>query len=169
MRWASTGLDSTPVRILLLGLVIYLVWRPATRTGGLVAALAWPLANLATDIAKARWPIPRPGNVVPDAIVRIGMSDSMGTASAHAANMMFIATVFLFYFRWWGLPWFLFALLVGYSRVFLAAHTPAQVVLGWALGAFIAWMTCQTVEAGRRLVRSHRERGAPPDPTEAAP
>jgi len=151
MRWASTGLKSEAVLLVLLVLVVALAWRPITRAGALTAALGWPLANLVTDVCKATWPSPRPGNVLPDAIVRIGMSPSMGTASAHSANMMFIATVFLFYYRAWGIPWLAFALLVGYSRVFLAAHYPSQVLLGWAVGVFTGWMVCQTVQAALRV------------------
>lgn len=130
----SKGVSALPVLIVLAGISIWLIWQKKTREGGLIAALGWIFANFLTDLWKAFVHFPRPNNLIPDVIMRVGHSDSMGTASAHSANMMFVAAVFLYYFRWWGIPWLVLAILVGISRVYVGAHFPSQVLLGWTTG-----------------------------------
>lgn len=134
----SKGLDLWVTRIILLCILVPLIANKKTREGALLAALGWILANGATDLWK-KIPFGRPGNELADAIVRIPMSPSMGTASAHSANMAFIATVFVLYFGWWGLPWVVVALVTGLSRIYVGAHYPSQVLLGWLTGSLIAW------------------------------
>ena len=138
MQFMSKGSDSWPVRIILFGILVYLVRRPETRVGGIVAGLGWIVANAITDLIKDGWPYPRPGNVIEDAIIRVGMSQSAGTASAHSANMAFVAVAFVLWFGWRWSAWIPVALLVGLSRVYVAAHYPSQVLLGWLVGGLTA-------------------------------
>lgn len=162
----STGIDEAPVRValglLLLGMMI---WK-RTRTGALVGGLLWPIANAATDVIKATWSYPRPPGVLEDVIARVGISESMGTASAHAANNMFIAMAFTLAWGWRGAPWLLLPLFVGISRVYVGAHFPAQVLLGWLVGAFCAFVAWHTVRAYLHL-RKKGEDPSPPTPAEA--
>jgi membrane-associated phospholipid phosphatase len=154
MRFLSEATDVWPGRVLLLAVLIALLWSPATRFGGVVAALCWPLANLLTDVWKFAWPVPRPPGLIDGVIERVGITDSMGTASAHSANMAFVAAaLWLTCGPKWGVPWALVAFGVGLSRVYLGAHFPMQVLLGWATGVFAAWVLLRTIEAGRRLFR----------------
>lgn len=146
MVFLSKGIDQTPVRIVLGLVLVALIWRKETRVGGLVAGLGWPIANELCDLWKLI-PFARPGNELPDAILRVGMSQSMGTASAHSANMAFVAFAFTWYFRRWGAPWIVLAFLTGISRIYVGAHYPSQVLLGWANGCLAGWMVCAGVDA----------------------
>jgi undecaprenyl-diphosphatase len=141
----SKGLDSPWMKALMIITFIALVSRPTTRRCGLVAGLMWPIANGLTDLAK-KVPFGRPGNELPDAIIRVGMSPSMGTASAHSANMAFVAFAMIYYFPRWGWIWGLVALLTGFSRIYVAAHYPSQVVFGWTIGVLAAWLTISLIE-----------------------
>ena len=68
-------------------------------------------------------------------------SHSFGTASAHSANMMAVATLFLIVDRKWGTFWLAIAVLTGLSRIYVGVHYPQQVLLGWLVGANAALLT----------------------------
>lgn len=147
----SKGMNQGSVKIVLGILLITLLFFKKTRTGGVLAGTAWILANLITDVFKAVIPFQRPIYDLPDVIARIDGGSQMGTASAHAANMMCIAICFVWHFKWWGSPWVALAILVGISRVYVGAHYPSQVMLGWCVGAMTAVIICGTVDHGLRL------------------
>lgn len=134
----SKGFDDWGKKLVLLLIVVALISRRQTRAGGIVAGFGWIVANGITDLLKLI-PFSRPCNVLPDVMNRISQSSSMGTASAHSANMAFVATAFALYFRWWSLPWIAAALITGYSRVYVGAHFPSQVLLGWSVGVGTAF------------------------------
>ena len=72
-----------------------------------------------------------------------GCGGQFGFISSHAANhfglALFFALVFSKYYPksfWW---FFIFPLVVIYSRVYLAAHYPGDVLCGALLGLLVAW------------------------------
>lgn len=172
----SEAVDLTPVRIVLLAGILFFAFRRSTRKGTLIGAFGWVLADYTTKLLKENIAFPRPYNDPTldfDLIVRMGTSDSMGTASAHAANMAFVATVLTFYFRWWGTPWVVLAILVGFSRVYVAAHFPSQVLYGWLIGVALALGVCffaewisKTARARKAANARHPEAPSGPDDQE---
>jgi undecaprenyl-diphosphatase len=134
-QFMSTGLDNRTVKVGLALLLIGLaVWRKDFRVGIFKGILSFPIANEITDVLKATFPDPRPFQVLPDAILRVGDSPSMGTASAHSANTAAIATAIICSTGWRGLPFALLSFFTGLSRVYNGAHFPGQVLLGWFVG-----------------------------------
>jgi undecaprenyl-diphosphatase len=150
----SIALGELWFRVVLAAIVIYLLvrnWR--TRMTLLGAILAAGLANEITDWLKAWFAGPRPYHVLPDVISRVGEAgpQSLATASAHSANMAAVATVFWLFLGWkWGLLWALIALFTGLSRIYVGAHFPVQVLLGWAIGVGAGFFICFLLEAIRR-------------------
>lgn len=141
MRFFSEGMQSWWVRIILLVCLGSMIAAgKQTRKGAICALIAFPIANLLTDLFKKGIPMPRPCNDpdLGEIVLRIGKTDSAGTASAHSANMMAAAICMLLALRWGGVPWLILALLVSISRVYNGVHYPYQVVLGWICGAFAA-------------------------------
>lgn len=59
-----------------------------------------------------------------------------GTVSAHAANSFAVATFtsFLLRKRWYTIAIFLFSAAVAYSRIYLGAHYPADIMFGTIMG-----------------------------------
>jgi undecaprenyl-diphosphatase len=145
-KFLSQGIDEWPVRIVLLALIVWLAWKPATRVGALVGGLMWPFANEVTDIIKHTFPMPRPCQEM-DVILRIGCGESMGTASGHSANMMFVGVVFTMAYGWKGSPMLVLAVFTGISRAYVGAHYPSQIVFGWIMGALCGFICLKTVEA----------------------
>ena len=100
------------------------------------------LPRLPLALLRVLLPRAERDEVIADVIVRTGRSDSMGTASAHSANMAAVATVMTGLLGWrWGAPWIMAALLTGYSRVFNGVHWPSQVTLGWIVGTLVGLAT----------------------------
>lgn len=135
----SEGNKWLGVRLLLLAIFGYLVYRKDTRLAAIVAVLSWPLANEVCDIFKNTFQMMRPSAELADAVIRVNKLTSFGTASAHSANMMSVAAAFLFLARGpWAYAWLVIAILTGISRIFIGVHYPYQVLYGWAVGALVA-------------------------------
>ena len=146
MMFFSQGNKWWWVRLSLLALLIYWIYRPKTRAPAILAMVAWPVANAVCDVLKATFQMTRPLADLAELNARLELT-SFGTASAHAATMMSIAMVFLFYHRALGWTWFGVAILVGLSRVFVGVHYPYQVLLGWGVGAFVGFVAVKSWQA----------------------
>jgi undecaprenyl-diphosphatase len=156
MQFFSTATDRGWFKILLLLMVLGMIaYRKDTRRTAIQALVAFPIANEMTDTFKNMLPMPRPFQELTDVILRLGTSDSAGTASAHSANMAAVAFVFTYHLKWWGTPWILVALVVGLSRIYCGMHYPYQVLLGWTCGAlagFVVSKTWDLIQAKRKPV-----------------
>lgn len=152
MDFASNSLKETWFVVLVaLYVVAMLAWNKKTRRAILLALVAFPLANEITDVLKDAIPWRRPFQEFPNEVfLRAGWSDSLGTASAHAANNAAVACVLTLCLGRAGWPWIAIALIVGISRIYNGVHWPTQVVLGWLCGAFAGFVVLKTWEAFER-------------------
>ncbi|MBS1721380.1 MAG: phosphatase PAP2 family protein [Armatimonadetes bacterium] len=152
----SEATKTTYGLVLIAVAFVALVWWKPSRTAAIIAVLSWPLANAATDVLKygLRWNRPSWPEVLaanPDFHVRGEPLTSFGTASAHSANMMAVAVVFLWLCRPAGYGWLVVAVLTGLSRIYVGVHWPSEVVFGWFTGALCATVVVKTIEAWKRL------------------
>jgi len=67
----------------------------------------------------------------------VGRSSAMSFPSAHAANSFAIATVASWRFRRFAPVFYLFAVAVAYSRVYVGVHYPLDTLAGAVLGALL--------------------------------
>lgn len=141
-KFLSEALNHWPGRLILLAYIVWMLVRGRKERFAILFSLtACALANTATNMWKTYWPMHRPfqpeelGSLVH---LRVGYASSMGTASAHAANMAAIATIMFLISPKDSRYWIPIAFLVGLSRIYNGAHYPWQVLLGWTTGAVIA-------------------------------
>ena len=118
----------------------------------LVVALGDPLIINTIKHAVAR---PRPCFALPDAIARVGRTNSGSMPSAHAANW-FAATMIVLLFNrrkyWLTVPVLCMALAVSFSRVYNGVHYPGDVLAGAILGAGYAVALVVALQAAWNFV-----------------
>ena len=78
-------------------------------------------------------------------------TDSFSFPSNHASNTFALAAFISYNYRRLAIPSFLAAGLVGYSRIYLSAHYPTDVLAGAAWGMLLGFTVAM---AARRLMRS---------------
>jgi len=133
------------------GWIIYLIFKQNTVKSSLLALLLIAVGITLSDqttsaLLKPLFQRLRPCHVLDlQALLNLpdGCGGAFGFASSHAANSMFVAffcisimpqNIFLHKIF---IPW---VIMMGWSRVYLAAHYPGDVFFGWLLGAFYAWL-----------------------------
>jgi undecaprenyl-diphosphatase len=64
-----------------------------------------------------------------------------GFVSSHASNSFNVALLSLMFIkkRWYTISIITWALVIGYSRIYLGVHYPGDVICGSMVGAFIGW------------------------------
>ena len=148
MLFASNRLVWFPAYAVLLGWLIYLFRRRAWLLVPLLFAAVGAADSITSRLFKPFFARPRPchdGRLVGLLHLPDGCGGMFGFLSSHAANSVALA-VFLalvlpagrFRLLKWGVA--AWALLLSYSRLYLAAHYPADVLGGALVGALLAWL-----------------------------
>lgn len=136
LTYFSVAHDTLSFRIAIFTILVLMIARGgASRRTAILALVAFPIADALCNSLKHAFPMRRPFQDLAEVTMRVGYSDSMGTASSHAANLAAVATVMTLGIGLrWGAPWIAIAIAVGLSRVYVGAHYPSQVLLGWSVG-----------------------------------
>lgn len=126
--------------VAVVSLIAVWIWRERARALRLAVALGATIA--ASDVFCYRVIKPlvhrlRPEYVLPDVVLRAGSHGRYGFPSNHAANTFAAAMLLSAFYPRLTASAFLIAALVGYSRVYVGAHFPLDVLGGAAIGCAI--------------------------------
>ena len=82
-----------------------------------------------------------------------------GFVSSHATNSFNVALISLLFIRkrWYTVSIIFWALVVGYSRIYLGVHYPGDVICGSILGAFLGWSIYKLYILTDKKILQHRK------------
>jgi undecaprenyl-diphosphatase len=125
----------------------------------LLTVLAVAIADLAAAELKGVFDVERPSSryAEPKTLVHAPLDGSF--PSGHAATSFAAATMLTFARPRWAPAFFLLAVAIGFSRVYVGVHYPLDVVGGAALGILVAtalrWLVA-ALQSSRAARRSER-------------
>lgn len=103
--------------------------------------LADQTSNLLKDNVARLRPCNTPDLLPLIRLVKEGCGGKYGFSSAHAANHMFLAiflgSIIKSKYNWFFISLIIWALSIGYSRIYIGVHYPLDVLTGFFLGGFI--------------------------------
>jgi len=151
-----------PVGIIIVAAlaVIYVVARTRSilpvAAGAVAAGLAWLLAHVAKAIADR----PRPYEVITDAVLRQQPAHGTSFPSSHTAVALAVAIALVpFLARSLAMVGIAYAVLVGWSRVYLGVHYPLDILggagIGMAAGGVILLALGMMLRGAGRAAKRH--------------
>ncbi len=123
-----------------LAVVLYFLFKGSRRVR--LSIICMIVAVLLADAVAYRLIKPyfgrlRPCDILPGVHV-LAQAGRFSFPSNHAANMMALSVIAVYFYRKYGWLVFAAALLVGYSRIYVGVHYPLDVLAGFILGGLSA-------------------------------
>lgn len=122
-------------------LVLPLIYWSVDSALGLRVGIILVTSNLFNNIFKLVFAGPRPYWVSSHVRALWTSETSFGIPSGHAQNAVSVWGMIATHYKrtWVWVTAIVVIFLIGFSRIFLAAHFPHDVVFGWLLGAALLW------------------------------
>ncbi len=145
---------------IVVGVVLLII--PKTRKCGAAVLLSYALSFLiGNEWLKDLIARPRPCAVDDTVLMIVKKPSSFSCPSVHTYLAFSSAMAIWHYFKKAGIGVFVFAALVGFSRMYFFVHYPTDVLFGAVLGIVTAWFVCLALDkacASVKDLRKHRKK-----------
>ncbi len=132
LSWAGA---EGAIWLLIAAVVAFLQRRPFVL---LYVGAAVAVADLGSHLLRAAIGRDRPADVYPNPKPLIGVPHDPALPSGHASVAFASATILSFMLPRFAVPFFVLAALIAWSRVYVGAHYPLDVLAGAAFGVLVA-------------------------------
>ena len=111
-------------------------------------AVSFSASYIVSDlILKQFFQRPRPGSIIPDAVIHaFGSSSTFAFPSSHAAVSFAVAFMLSRQYPILTPFHFGFATIIALSRVYIGLHFPSDIIYGALVGTLIGWVVVQCAE-----------------------
>jgi len=109
------------------------------RTFFMLAALAFAIERIAYYVLKKNLKRRRPPAAIPGFKSLITPSDEFSFPSGHTSGAFLFTTLCVLWFGTVALPLYIWASLVGFSRVLLGVHFPGDILAGATIGTGVGF------------------------------
>ncbi|TAK58038.1 MAG: phosphatase PAP2 family protein [Bacteroidetes bacterium] len=133
--------------VIFVGLWILLFWKGGKK-GRIIALMLFPLVAFSDQVSstfiKKMIMRPRPCHEIDGRIIMehlrllVPCGPGFSFPSSHAVNSFALATFLSVYYRKFRWAFFMFAIVVSYSRVYVGAHYPYDILVGAIVGIVCA-------------------------------
>ncbi len=138
--------------------VLVLRGGPRERWAVVATLLALGAADQGAAWVKVLAARPRPCHALQGVLLLTGCTGSFSFPSSHATNSFALAAALCYYYPRWAWAFGGLAAAIAYSRVYLGAHYPGDVLGGAAIGVAAGALAVAAAEAAQRLWRRRNER-----------
>lgn len=139
-RWAGEISRSGDGLLYLILPLLYWSLTPVQgRTFFILAASAFAIERLVYYALKKNLKRRRPPSALPGIQSLITPSDEFSFPSGHTSGAFLFSTLCVLWFGAMALPLYLWATLVGLSRVLLGVHFPGDIVAGASIGVMVGF------------------------------
>lgn len=157
-----TNIGSGWSTIILIAVLLLFSYRKA-----FTLATAYAVTSLSAQVLKFFFAAPRPKLYFEHELSKIHFVKGVEQLSLHSfpsghTVTIFSTTILITYWlrnRFWGLPLFLLAAIVGYSRMYLSQHFFEDVTVGSVLGVLVTVMWIRWAESRAFLKSAKWDRG----------
>ncbi|MDO8281667.1 MAG: glycosyltransferase family 39 protein [Thermodesulfovibrionia bacterium] len=122
-----------------------------------LCVLAFALGDSSANILKHIFERPRPCHALEGIRLLTACGSSFSFPSGHSVNSFAIAAVFAHFFRRTAFATFTLAMLVAFSRIYIGAHYPSDVLAGAIWGGVTAWVI---IDLQKWFVKGYKEKPA---------
>ena len=130
--WTNEG------TFLFIALIVIILWLKGEKTPAVYLALGLIIDAILVDILKAMIHRPRPFEVLP--IIPLELGDNFGSLpSGHTSRAFLSATILSNFYRKHMAAFFLIAVSIGISRIYVGVHYPLDVLIGAITGSLIGF------------------------------